>query len=335
MRFLLSILFTLFLLTFLVGCQQQVKKEYHEDVGKIFNTKYTIKYEFNKSLRQEIELKLQEFDNSLNPFKKNSIISKVNNNETVELDTFFVNVITKSIEVSRKSDGLFDITLSPLINAWGFGFKNYNSMTDSMIDSLKLFVGYEKMKLENNQLLKLDSRLNINASAIAKGYAVDVIAQLLDSYEIDNYMVEIGGEVRTKGVSRIHRPWRIAITKPMKANDFNYNSDQLQIVLGLSDKSLATSGDFYKYYVKDGKKYAHTIDPRTARPAENGIMSATVIADDCMSADAFATVFMLADTAVTRKIARDEGLEYMLILSSDKNGLVVVESDKFNNYVLE
>ena len=309
--------------------------EYHEDVGKIFNTKYTIKYEFNKSLRQEIELKLQEFDNSLNPFKKNSIISKVNNNETVELDTFFVNVITKSIEVSRKSDGLFDITLSPLINAWGFGFKNYNSMTDSMIDSLKLFVGYEKMKLENNQLLKLDSRLNINASAIAKGYAVDVIAQLLDSYEIDNYMVEIGGEVRTKGVSRIHRPWRIAITKPMKANDFNYNSDQLQIVLGLSDKSLATSGDYYKYYVKDGKKYAHTIDPRTARPAENGIMSATVIADDCMSADAFATVFMLADTAVTRKIARDEGLEYMLILSSDKNGLVVVESDKFNNYVLE
>ncbi len=312
-----------------------MKKEYHEDVGKIFNTKYTIKYEFNKSLRQEIELKLQEFDNSLNPFKKNSIISKVNNNETVELDTFFVNVITKSIEVSRKSDGLFDITLSPLINAWGFGFKNYNSMTDSMIDSLKLFVGYEKMKLENNQLLKLDSRLNINASAIAKGYAVDVIAQLLDSYEIDNYMVEIGGEVRTKGVSRIHRPWRIAITKPMKANDFNYNSDQLQIVLGLSDKSLATSGDYYKYYVKDGKKYAHTIDPRTARPAENGIMSATVIADDCMSADAFATVFMLADTAVTRKIARDEGLEYMLILSSDKNGLVVVESDKFNNYVLE
>lgn len=321
----------------LVSCnsKKQEQMKYHEASGEIFATTYNVKYEFNRQLEQEIESKLLDFDNSLNPFKQNSIISKVNNNEEVVLDTFFVNVFNKSLEISEKSGGLFDITLSPLINAWGFGFKNYDSITKQQLDSLKEFVGYRKIKLENNQVIKTDSRLQLNASAIAKGYAVDVIAQLLESYGIKNYMVEIGGEIRTKGVSRVNRDWRIGVTRPMKSDDFNYNAEQTQTILSIRNKALATSGDYYKYYIKDGKKYAHTIDPRTAHPTENGIISATVIANDCMTADAFATVFMLADTATTRQIAQEEDLDYMLILSLEKEGFKIVESNNFQNYIVK
>lgn len=318
-----------FMLLLFVSCKEK-QATYVEDRGEVFHTTYSIKYKYTHSLKPEIEAELAKFDDSLNPFKPTSIISKVNNNEEVVLDSFFINVFNRSQEVSGVSDGLFDITVSPLINAWGFGFKNIDNVTPEMVDSLKAIVGYDKIQVENGRVIKSDPRVQINTSAIAKGYSTDVIADLLESYGVTDYMIEIGGEVTAKGVNDKGECWHIGIDKPV--DDKAPVHRELQTIIKLCDKSMATSGNYRNFYVKDGKRYAHTINPKTGYPAESNILSATVIADDCMTADAYATVFMLADTATIRSIALQEKLSYLLILDSEDNRSVIVKSTGFDKY---
>lgn len=313
----------------LVSCNN--KEVYQEDRGEIFHTTYSVKYKHNRSLKAEIEAELQLFDDSLNPFKPTSVISKVNNNEEVVPDSFFIKVFSRAKEVSEVSDGLFDVSISPLINAWGFGFKNMDNITPEAIDSLKQITGYDKISIENGKIVKSDPRIQINTSAIAKGYSVDVISNLLESREISDYMVEIGGEVRAKGLNAKGECWHIGIDKLVYEKIPQHR--EFQTIIELCDKSIATSGDYRNFYIKDGKKYAHTINPRTGYPSENNILSATVIADDCMSADAFATVFMLADTTTTRDIARKENLSYMLIMGGEDGSTYTVSSSGFDKYV--
>lgn len=322
-----SLLF--FMLLLFVSCKEK-QATYVEDRGEVFHTTYSIKYKYTHSLKPEIEAELAKFDDSLNPFKPTSIISKVNNNEEVVLDSFFINVFNRSQEVSGVSDGLFDITVSPLINAWGFGFKNIDNVTAEMVDSLKAIVGYDKIQVENGRVIKSDPRVQINTSAIAKGYSTDVIADLLESYGVTDYMIEIGGEVTAKGGNDKGECWHIGIDKPI--DDKAPVHRELQTIIKLCDKSMATSGNYRNFYVKDGKRYAHTINPKTGYPAESNILSATVIADDCMTADAYATVFMLADTATIRSIALQEKLSYLLILDSEDNRSVIVKSTGFDKY---
>lgn len=322
-----SLLF--FMLLLFVSCKEK-QATYVEDRGEVFHTTYSIKYKYTHSLKPEIEAELAKFDDSLNPFKPTSIISKVNNNEEVVLDSFFINVFNRSQEVSGVSDGLFDITVSPLINAWGFGFKNIDNVTAEMVDSLKAIVGYDKIQVENGRVIKSDPRVQINTSAIAKGYSTDVIADLLESYGVTDYMIEIGGEVTAKGINDKGECWHIGIDKPV--DDKAPVHRELQTIIKLCNKSMATSGNYRNFYVKDGKRYAHTINPKTGYPAESNILSATVIADDCMTADAYATVFMLADTATIRSIALQEKLSYLLILDSEDNRSVIVKSTGFDKY---
>ena len=165
-------------LLFFVSCKG--KKQYYEESGTVFHTLYTIKYEAPYALTDKIDAELQKFNLSLNPFNPNSIIAKVNNNEAVEVDEWFTEVFNKSMEVSRNSDGVFDITCAPLVNLWGFGFNKKDSVTPTMIDSLKTFVGYQKVHLEGKKIVKDDPRLLLNCSAIAKGYSCDGIARLLE-----------------------------------------------------------------------------------------------------------------------------------------------------------
>ncbi|MBK5721738.1 FAD:protein FMN transferase [Dysgonomonas sp. Marseille-P4677] len=332
MRYIYLFLASLFLLT---ACKGNQKKEntYIEEHGEIFHTTYSVKYEYSHSLKLEIEAELKRFDDSLNPFKSTSIISKVNNNEDVVLDTLFTNVFNRAEEVSQISDGLFDITISPLINAWGFGFKNMNNVTPRMIDSLKQKTGYRKISLQGGKIEKTDESIQINTSAIAKGYSSDVIAKLLESYGIQNYMVEIGGEVVAKGVSPKGKCWQIGISTPLGKDIYDY--DKLQTIVRLCNKSMATSGNYRNYYIKDGRKYAHTINPKTGYPSENNTLSATVIANDCMSADAFATVFMLADTLLIRDIAEKENLSYLLIMGAKDSSHIIVKSKDFDDYIVK
>ena len=332
----INIFMLLFSFSILFSCNSDGKKkeytDYFQENGEIFSTSYNIKYAYSKSLKNEITEELDRFDLSLNPFKKNSIITKVNNNEQVELDSFFINVFNKSVEVSENSNGYFDITTSPLINAWGFGFQNMDSVTPELIDSLRQFVGFEKISInDNGEVVKTDSRVQINTSAIAKGYSCDVVADLLESYGIENYMIEIGGEVSAKGVNEKGVCWRIGIDKPK--DEALFIEHDLQTIISLCDKSLATSGNYRNFYVKDGKKYAHTINPKTGYPTETDILGATVIADDCMTADAYATAFvaMGLDKSIETAMVLD-GVDYYFIYANEDGTFGTIYSAGFEQF---
>ena len=304
------------------ACTKQ--KQYFEESGSVFHTIYHIKYEGSEILTEKIDAEFQKFNLSLNPFNPNSIISKVNRNEPVEVDDWFIEVFNKAKEVSDHSEGIFDITCAPLVNLWGFGFCKMDRVTPQMIDSIKQFVGYQKIRLDGRKVVKDDSRILLNCSAIAKGYASDVIARLLEREGIENYMVEIGGEVTMKGVNQNGKCWRIGINKP--EDDSTGVKNDIEEVVQLCKKGgVATSGNYRNYYVKDGKKYAHTIDPRTGYPSEQSILSATIVAEDCITADAYATAFMAMGLEKAREAAKNiPGIEYYVIYS-DENGKHQIE----------
>lgn len=291
--------------TVLFSCKQG--KVYYEESGSVFHTLYKIKYQSDVLLTDKIDKELQAFNLSLNPFNPNSILAKVNRNEDVEVDPWFTDVFNKAMLIAEQSDGAFDVTAAPFINLWGFGFERKDNVSVQVIDSMKAFVGYRKIRLDGNRVVKDDPRTLLNFSAIAKGYACDVIAALLEREGVENYMVDIGGEVTVKGVNPNGWYWQIAIDKPVdgltvKPEDnqtINPKDDQTavvkkyqEIVALCNPCGMATSGNYRNFYVKDGKKYAHTIDPRTGYPSEQNLLSATVIASDCMTADAYATAFM-------------------------------------------
>ncbi|MDR2086326.1 MAG: FAD:protein FMN transferase [Dysgonamonadaceae bacterium] len=310
----LKISFVLCLL--FVSCQK--KENYYLTQGEIFHTSFHIKYQYQRELGKEIQALLDSFDLSLNPFNKNSIIYKVNNNEAVEVDDRFITVFNKACEISEITGGVYDITCAPLINLWGFGYEKIDQVNQNVIDSLKQFVGYTKVRLEGRKVVKDDLRLQLNASSIAKGFACDVIAQLFDSYNISNYMIEIGGEIHAKGFNPNHEHWRIEIVKPL--DDHSGAVGETQEIIRLNNVSLATSGNYRNYYIKDGKKYAHTINPLTGYPAEETILSATVIYPDCMTADAFATAFMALGLEKACAIAAQfPEMEYLFVYA-DENG---------------
>ena len=265
---------------------------YQTDNGLIFGTVYKITYQHDENLKEKIEAELKHFDGSLSPFNDTATITRINRNEDIVPDSFFTNVFRRSAEISKETDGAFDITVASLANVWGFGFKKGVFPDSAMIDSLLELTGYEKVKLsEEGKIVKQDDRIMLSCSAIAKGYAVDVIAQLLKKEGIRNFMVDIGGEVVVSGQNPQNGAWRIGLNKPI--DDSLAVNQELQAVLQVTDLGMATSGNYRNFYYKDGKKYAHTIDPRTGYPVQHNILSATVIAKDCMSADAYATAFMV------------------------------------------
>ena len=321
----------------LFSCNTTNKKEdatFQQESGEIFHTYFHIKYQYDSSLKEEIMQSLKNFDQSLNPFNEASIIAKVNNNIPVELDSLFTEVFNKSMDVSRRTSGKFDITASPFINAWGFGFKDMDNVTPEKIDSMKSFVGYNKIRIENGVVIKDDPRLQINTSAIAKGYSCDIVAHLLESYGIENYMVEIGGEITMKGTNEKGDCWRIGIDKP--TDDSLAMQRELQLILSVCDKAVATSGNYRNYYVKDGIKYSHTIDPQTGYPSEQDILGATVIADDCMTADAYATAFMAMGVEQSVEVAQAvPGLHYYFIYVTADGEVTNMFSDDFHQFIVE
>lgn len=317
------------------SCNPKKQKEnysYFQNSGEIFHTSYHIKYAYKRSLKDEILAELDRFEQSLNPFRGNTVITKINNNIPVKPDSLFMEVFNKATEISRMTEGKFDITASPLIDAWRFGFRNMDNITPEIIDSLREFVGYDKIRIDSEgNVVKSDPRVQLNTSAISKGYSCDLIARLLDSYGIENFMVEIGGEIVTKGVNNKGVCWRIGVDKPI--DDTTGMQHELQTILSLCDKSLATSGNYRNFYVKDGKKYAHIIDPQTGYPSEQDILGATVIAEDCMTADAYATAFMVSGLEKSKEIARKiPGLHYYFIYVKPDSTLDIVYSEGFEQF---
>ena len=282
-----------FLLLLIVGTIVILKKQppFRTNEGMVFGTIYKITYQHSDDLQNEIKAAMMEVDNSLSPYNPNSIITRINHNEDTVLNEHFLHVFNLAQQISAETEGAFDITVAPLVNAWGFGFKHSIDIDPNVIDSLRQFVGYQKIKLEDGKIVKEDARTMLDCSAIAKGYGVDRVARLLDQKGVQHYMVDIGGEVVLKGKNPRMKTWRIGINKPVE--DSLSVNQELQTILEVSDVGMATSGNYRKFYYKDGKRYAHTIDPRVGTPVQHNILSATVIAKDCTTADAYATAFMV------------------------------------------
>lgn len=315
-----------FLVILIVGSiliiRQQHITPYQHDEGLIFGTIYHITYQSDENYQKEIEAELNKVDGSLSPFNKSSIISRINRNEDVKVNEMFQEVFQLAENISKETLGAFDITVAPLVNAWGFGFKKGITPDKEVIDSLRQLVGYQKVALVDGKIKKQNPNIMLDCSAIAKGYGTDVVARFLKSKGIENFMVEIGGEVVTHGNSEKRVPWRIGVNKP--TDDSLNTSTELQTILNVTDKAMATSGNYRNFYYKNGKKYAHTIDPKTGYPVQHNILSATVIADNCATADAYATSFMVLGL---------EGAQQILSKHPDLLAYLIYSDDKGNNQV--
>ena len=323
--------FLLFLIIGSIIILSKSKPTYRTQQGKIFGTLYTVTYEHNADLQPEIIAAMQAVDHSLSPFNKHSIITHVNNNDSIAVDSLFAEVFHNASYIYYESHGAFDPTVAPLVNAWGFGFKNGIEVNPEIIDSLRSLIGMHRIRLKNGHIEKEDSRIMLDFSAIAKGYGSDRVARVLDSCGVKNYMVEIGGEVVVKGRNKNGNLWGIGITKP--TDDSLSVNQELQTVLRLTDCAIATSGNYRNFYYKDGVKYAHTIDPRTGYPVQHSLLSATVIADNCMHADALATAFMVlgVDSAMAY-CERHPEIDGYFIVAADSGRYETIQSFAKDKY---
>lgn len=302
--------------------RQQRSMPYQKSSDFIFGTTYHITYQCDSDLTQSIKAELLKVDASLSPFNKGSVITAINENKDVSPDEMFKEVFSLAMDISKETDGAFDITVAPLVNAWGFGFKNGSQPSHHQVDSLLQLVGYKKVSMANGKVKKQDPRIMLDCSAIAKGYGTDRVARLLRNRGVQNYMVEIGGEVVTSGVNPERLPWKIGVTKP--TDDSLNTGHELQTILNLTDKAMATSGNYRNFYYKGGKKFAHTIDPKTGYPVQHSILSATVIAKSCAVADAYATSFMVMGLDKARQVLERHPELMAYFIYSDENGEMAV-----------
>jgi FAD:protein FMN transferase len=293
-------------------------KQYYFNEGVAFGTTYHITYNATEDLQKAMEAEMDKFNTSLSTYTPTSTISRFNQSGTepfdLSKDPWMLKMVQASLHFSELSNGAFDITVAPLVDLWGFGPKAKSDPTQAKIDSIKQFVGYQLLKLDKGKLTKSDPRIQLDCGAIAGGYASDIIAAFLHEKGVDDYMVEIGGEVVLHGQNPKGGNWRIGINKPV--DDSTSTNNDIERLLVLTDKALSTSGNYRSFYVKDGKKYAHTIDPHSGYPVQHSLLSATILANDCFTADALATACMVMGVDAGMKLIEslhDQGVEAFFI----------------------
>lgn len=314
----------LFVLLFgvLVSCDRKPEDALHKLNGETMGTTYQVVYAGDEvaDLQAGVDSLLAAVNASLSTYIPSSTISQINQSASGALMDGMMRInFLKSAEVWLKTDGAFDPTVGPLVNAWGFGFQKMGAQVDSaLIDSLRQFVGWEKLSISGDSLLKASAGVVVDFSALAKGFGVDEVGRYLERRGVKNYIVEIGGELRAAGKKAAGFSWMAGIEKPL--DDATGTQKVLQFTMPLDDKSMATSGNYRNFYIQDGRKFAHTIHPKTGYPALSNLLSATVVTADCMTADAYATACMVMGfDAAKALIEREEALEAVLIYS-DENG---------------
>jgi len=302
--------------------------------GTVFHTIYHIQYDDKNDYNTEIQQLFRDFDASLSMFNDTSLITRVNQGDTnVVANHYLRTVVKKSLEVSQVTQGAFDITVAPLVNLWGFGFKNADQVSQQTVDSILQFIGYQKLHLlDDGHIVKDDPRMVLDASSIAKGYMCDVVGDFLRSKGVENFMVEIGGEISCAGHNAHGDLWSIGINEPIEEDSLQSQS-ALRDIIRLTDCGVATSGNYRNYYYKEGRRYAHIIDPHTGYPAQYDILSSTVIAPNCLTADAYATSFMvLGSQRALRVLEADTTLmAYFICSVPGADTLHVVYSPKLKH----
>ena len=279
-------------------------------------------------LPDSLKIWFNRIDKSLSGYDTTSLVSQINRGENPPLDSLFIECFNLSKEVYLATEGAFDISAAPFFDIWGFGFSNKGEITQCTIDSLMQFVGMDKLSIvydsttNASYLQKNDPRMKVNFNAIAQGYSCDYICRGIEKMGIENYLLEVGGEIMCKGVNAKGKEWSIAIDKPVDGNFIPGSS--IEAIIEVSGKGLVTSGNYRKFYVVDGEKYSHTIDPRIGYPVKHNLLSATVIAPTAAMADAYATYLMV--------IGLEKGKEF-LSAKEDMDALLVYgEQDNLKVY---
>jgi len=301
--------------------------------GHVFGTYFNIQYQSSRNLHNKVYSLFDEINNSLSTYAPYSVISKVNKNNSVDLDSHFIKVFNASKKYFEQTGGAFDITIAPIVNVWGFGSgKKKQNISPKLIDSLLKLVGMDKVIIENNQIIKKHPEIQLDMSAIAKGYAVDVISEMFKKHKVENFLVEIGGELRAEGINKEQKPWSIGIDEPIE--DIAVKDRKLIEVLNISSGALATSGNYRQFYYKNGKKYSHTINPKTGYPIRHNLLAVTVWATTCMKADAFATAFMVMGPKGSIKLQKSlNNIEVFLIYQDNDKILRTYTSSGFNKII--
>ena len=310
-------------------------RAYYHNEGKVFGTYYNIRYEATEDLKDSIHAAFEAFDASLSLFNPHSILSAINANRDTTTNTFFEAMWAEAEEVYTLSGGAFDITVAPLVNYWGFGntsrYRDTEKSIHREIDSIRRFVGFDKVELIDHRVYKSDPRVQIDGGAVAKGQACDVIAELLRHNGCENYLVDIGGEVVAKGKNAKGAPWHIGITKPNINNEGA--QEELQEILEVTDIAMATSGNYRNFYYDGDVRRSHTIDPRTGYPVQHSVLSATVISSRCMRSDALATACMVLGQKEALAMIEQARDAACLLIVAQGDSLVTVVSEKWKERI--
>ncbi len=324
----ISLLILILLIIFLSQGKQSAM-HYKSSHGIVWTTQYNITYESDKTFDDSIQHIFLTVDNSLSMFNKSSLISRINRGEDVKVDSMLERLYIASEKVNKETFGAFDPTVSPLMKAWGFVERTGVLPDSATIDSIMEFVGMEKTSIENARLVKTDSRISFDFSAIAKGFACDEIGRMLSRNGVKNYLVEIGGEIAVNGVNKSGQKWRISVDAPVECND-SVIHDNIMIV-NMDKGGIATSGNYRNYKDVNGTKVVHTMNPLTGYPEISQLLSATVIAENCMFADAYATACMAMglEKSISMMSERKD-VAVMLIYATDNDSLAMWSNEKFN-----
>ena len=262
--------------------------------GKAQGTYYNIAYYGqHRNLQPQIDSLLNAFDQTASLWEENSIIRKANRHEETITNAVFDDLLRLSLEMEEYTHGAFNCKIGALVNLYGFGFKNRDDVTDSQIDSLLNLIHHSECNItrsDGTTKIRLPKGVELDFNAIAQGYAVDLLAQMFDKKGIHSYLIDIGGEVIAKGTKPDGTAWAVGIEKPAKSK---YSSQEIETAIALRDQSVVTSGNYRKYYEKDGVRYSHTIDPATGRPVNHSLLSVSVVSHETWYADAMATAFMV------------------------------------------
>ncbi len=330
-----NILTTLILLFFSTGSifseQDPIKIDGYAQGSTYHITYFDTK---NRDFKPQIEKILADFDKSVSTYLPTSIISRVNSNEkNVKVDKYFIDCFNKAKEVWKNTDGAFDPTVYPLVNAWGFGPGKKQKIEKAIIDSILPFVGFNLIELKGKTVIKKDPRVALDFNAFAQGYSVDVVSAFLNSKNITSYIVEIGGEVFAKGKKTNGDYWTIGIEKPI---DNKESENPLKATVKLENLAVSTSGNYRRFIIEDGVKYAHHLDPKTGYPAKNNLLSASVFAKECITSDANATGILVMGLEKAKEFLKvHTELQAYLIYSDDKGNYQVYETPGLKSILAE
>ena len=326
-------LFVLVIILFFLSCSEREKRYVFDGLTQGTYYHIVVYSQDTNKLQEGFDSIFFLVDQTLSLWNENSLLTRINKNEDVELNQIFTNNFNYAKQINLLTEGALDITLGSVVQAYGFANKNKQKLSEESLDSLKQSVGMTKVRIEDNKLIKTHKQTQLDFNAIAQGYTTDMICKFLTDKKINNFLVDVGGEVYCKGEKPGGKKWNVAIETPTENSD---NQRSYKTTVKLKDKSIVTSGNYRKFYMENGIKYSHTIDPKTSRPVRRSLLSASAIADNTTIADGLATAFMVMGLEKSKEFLKKHTEYSAFLIYSDQSGnMQTWQSDNFAQYLGE